>query len=64
MALYNGLLSAAVEDIRQKYAATQVGGLLDRFDKNFKLTAASETPKAAADFELVTWLVIMGDDKG
>ena len=64
MALYNALLSAAVEDIRQKYAAAQVGGLLDGFDKNFKLTAASETPKAAADFELVTWLVIMGDDKG
>ena len=63
MGFYDGLLNAAVADIIQKFAASQFAGLLSPSDKDFMLTSETNAPKGVDDFELITWLVIMEDDK-
>ncbi len=64
MAFYNGLLKAAVADIRERHGAAQFENLLTASDRDFKLTAETNAPKGVGDFNLITWLVIMGGDKG
>ena len=53
---YNKLLNATLTHIRYSHRTTQMQGLSSRRD--FLLPKASEAPHNAADFELVTWLVI------
>ena len=59
MARYDKLLTDALAHVRQSHAATQAQGLRLGGGRDFVLPKASETPTAGADFELVTWLVIM-----
>ena len=59
MSHYDKMLNDVLAHIRQSHAATQAQGLRLGSGRDFVLPRASETPGAAADFELVTWLVIM-----
>ena len=58
MAFYDGLLTAAIAHIVQAYAGAQLSGLGPGGDRSFTLAPATETPRTASDFELITWLVI------
>ena len=53
---FDRLLDAALGDIRRTHDAAQVRGLGLAGRRDFLLPLASEAPKTAADFELVTWL--------
>ena len=57
MSLYNKLVNDAIAHIRQAHNATQIEGLRSG-GRGFMLSAESETPRNANDFELLTWLVI------
>ena len=59
MARYDKLLNDAVAHVRQSHAGAQTAQLHVGGARDFVLPTASETPTAAADFELITWLVIM-----
>ena len=59
MVAYDSLLNAAVEHISQAHGKTQTAGLGLHGSGDFKLAKSSETPAAAEDFELVTWLVML-----
>ena len=58
MAQYEKLLNDVIAHIRQAHANTQAHQLSIGGARDFVLPTASETPRAARDFELVTWLVI------
>ena len=58
MSLYDKLLSDVIAHIRQTHNREQTTGLGLSGDADFKLPLASETPRRANDFELLTWLVI------
>ncbi len=62
MALYDRLLTSAIAQILQAHAGTQADLLGRDGARDFRLPPAVENPTAATDFELVTWLVIKGDD--
>ena len=60
MGHYDKLLTAAVAHISQAHGSAQTQQLHPGGDPNFQFAPASETPRDAADFELMTWLVLMG----
>ena len=55
---YNSLVNSVIAHIRQNAASAAAAGLSGAASRDFQLPRASETPRSAADFELVTWLVI------
>ena len=57
MSRYDKLLTDAIAHIRQTHNSAQIEGLRSG-GRGFMLSADSNTPRAATDFELVTWLVI------
>ena len=61
MGHYDGLLNSVMAHISQAHADTQTRNLRPGGPRDFRFTPASATPRSAADFELVTWLVIMYD---
>ena len=58
MERYDALLNEATAQIRQAHVGTQARGLSLDGNPGFVLPKASETPRSADDFELVTWLVV------
>ena len=58
MAQYEKLLNDVIAHIRQAHGNTQAHQLSIGAARDFVLPTASETPRDARDFELVTWLVI------
>ena len=58
MGHYEKLLNTCIDQIRQAHNRKQMAGLFHSGDAGFKLARAAEAPRAASDFELVTWLVI------
>ena len=58
MGHYEKLLNTCIAQIRQAHNRKQMAGLFHSGDAGFKLSRAWEAPRAASDFELVTWLVI------
>ena len=61
MGHYDGLLNGVIAHIRQAHSDTQRRNLRPGGARDFRFTSASETPRSAADFELVTWLVVMDE---
>ena len=61
MVHYNGLLNGIVAHIRQAHADTQTRNLRPGGARDFRFVPASKTPCRTADFELVTWLVVMDE---
>ena len=59
MTHYSGLLNAVVAHITQAFQTNQAAGLGLGGRRDFKLATSDESPTAASDFELITWLVIM-----
>ena len=57
MSLYDKLLNDVIAHIRQAHNSAQIEGLRSG-GRGFMLSADSETPRSATDFELLTWLVI------
>ena len=57
MSLYDKLLNDLIAHIRQTHNSAQIEGLRSG-GRGFMLSADSETPRSATDFELLTWLVI------
>ncbi|KKZ14274.1 MAG: hypothetical protein TH68_05395, partial [Candidatus Synechococcus spongiarum 142] len=55
---YETLLRDCIAQIRQAHHRHQATGLGRSGDADFQLARASEAPRSARDFELVTWLVI------
>ena len=62
MAFYDRLLTSAVAQIAQAYAAAQSQQLRPDGPRDFILPTAAEIPSAIADFELITWLIMLGDE--
>lgn len=62
MKRYDALLNAVLAHIAQVNRSVQAGGLGLGGSRDFTLPTAAESP-AAADFELVTWLVIISAGK-
>ena len=58
MGHYEELLRTCIDHIRQAHNHQQAAGLGLSGPAGFKLSRASEAPRGASDFELVTWLVI------
>ena len=59
MATYDKLLNAVIAHIKQTDARVQTSQLrMGSGAKGFVLPKASETPRDAADFDLITWLVV------
>ena len=58
MAPYNALVKSALAHVQQSIAGALAAGLSAGSDPGFTLPKASETPKHAEDFELVTWLIL------
>ena len=58
MSLYDKLLNDVIAHIRQTHNREQTAGLGLSGNADFKLPRASESPRGATDFELLTWLVI------
>lgn len=63
MEKYNDLLNAAIGHVCQAHGKTQMAGLGLQGAGDFKLPRASEAPRQAVDFELVTWLVMLPREK-
>ena len=63
MALYDRLLTAAIADIQTQHNREQTAGLGLFGDPNFKLPTAAEAPNSPDAFELITWLVIMEQER-
>ena len=57
MSLYDKLLNDVIAHIRQTHNSAQIEGLRSG-GRGFMLSADSQTPRSATDFELLTWLVI------
>ena len=64
MAFYDRLLTDAIAHITQAHNSTQLSNLGLGGSPGFMLPPAAETPQGAADFELVTWLVIQDPEQG
>ncbi len=64
MGHYDGLLNGVIAHIRQAHADTQTRNLRPGGARDFRFTPAYETPRSAADFELVTWLVVLDEQAG
>ena len=64
MGHYDGLLNGVIAHIRQAHSDTQTRNLRPGGAREFQFPAASETPRTAADFELVTWLVVLNESAG
>ena len=64
MGHYDGLLKGTIAHIRHAHAETQARNLRPGGDRDFRFTPASETPRSAADFELVTWLMVLDEQAG
>ena len=64
MARYDRLLTDAIAHITQAHNSTQLSNLGLGGSPGFLLPPAAETPQGAADFELVTWLVIQDPEQG
>jgi len=60
MAAYDGLIKRCIGQILQAHADSQASGLGIEGDSGFKLPRASEMPSTPANFELTSWLVVMG----
>ena len=58
MGLYNGLLKAVIDHVKSAHTTTQTDNMGLDGSRDFELSLESEAPRAANDFELVTWLVI------
>ena len=58
MAHYNKLLDTVITHITRSHTKTQTKNLRSGGTRDFKLPVASEAPKNATDFKLVTWLII------
>ena len=58
MSLYDKLLNDVIAHIRQTHNREQTAALGLSGNADFKLPRASESPRSATDFELLTWLVI------
>ena len=58
MGRYDRLLMDSISHVRQAHNTTQLRGLGLGGSRNFKLSSVSESPRDAADFDLVTWLII------
>ena len=56
---YDRLLNSVIAHIRQAHSHTQSRSLRPDGARDFRFTPASEAPRNATDFELITWLVIM-----
>ena len=61
MGHYDGLLNGVIAHIRQAHADTQARSLRPGGARDFRFAPAPETPRRAADFDLVTWLVVMDE---
>lgn len=61
MGHYDGLLHSTVAHIRQSHVDTQNRNLRPGGARDFQFASTSETPRNTDDFELVTWLVILGE---
>ena len=64
MGHYEGLLNGVIAHIRQAHFDTQRRSVQAGASRDTKIPRASETPRNAADFELVTWLVVMDQGRG
>ena len=62
MGAYERLLESAIADLRSAHDAAQRSGLGVRGDRAFVLPLAGAAPRTAADFELVTWLVLAAEE--
>lgn len=60
---YDKLLDSVIAHIRQAHTETQSRNLRPGGARDFRFTPISQTPRSAADFELVTWLIVM-DESG
>ena len=58
MSTYNKLLKDAVSHISQSHTNTLTAGLGLSGGRDFVLSPAAENPRTAADFDLITWLII------
>lgn len=58
MGVYNKLLNAVIAHITRSHQKTQTKSIGRDGTRGFRLPVASETPRDASDFELVTWLII------
>ena len=58
MTLYDLLLDSVIDHVRRAHSRTQMAGLRPGAGRDFKLTPASQSPRDANDFDLVTWLVM------
>ena len=61
MAHYDGLVEQAVQAIRQTFKKRNISGLLAGRDG--RLVGKAQQVDSADDFELVTWLVIKGEQQ-
>ncbi len=59
MSLYDSLSDSVIAHIRQVLSSNAARGLGQGGSRDFMLPKASETPKAPADFELITWLILV-----
>ena len=59
MGQYDKLLTDAIAHIGQAHSTAQNRNLKPGGSPDFQFSPASETPRTAADFELITWLVLM-----
>ena len=57
MARYDNLLNHVAAHVRQSHADVQSAGV-EHGARDFVLAPAAESPSAASDFELITWLII------
>ncbi len=63
MARYDGLLQKAAAHVMQAHDSAQLAGMGISGHRGFKLVPASKSPRGMEDFELVTWLVMMGGEQ-
>ena len=54
---YNGLLKEVIGHIRGEYSSAATASLSRGASRHTVLPKASETPRTASDFELITWLI-------
>ena len=54
---YNGLLNSVIAHIRQSHNSAAAASLAPGGARDAVLPKASESPRDANDFELITWLI-------
>ena len=62
MSHYDQLLNGAIAQIRQAHNSAQSSQLRPGGDRSFRFTPAYQAPQDSANFELVTWLVLMREN--